>query len=791
MRRIRAILLAFFWTLAAAAAPAQTPDFAEFDRLAASVESSLAGGELTASGYDSLREALVEWRERLLEAQDVNSVQVEALEAQLATLGPAPAEGATEADALAARRAELQAALEKARAPQLDAVEAHARADALIGRIDTAIRRLQTDALFELKRTPLDPTLWTGALTAIVGIAESVRSEVMETFSEGADRGEIWQRAALAVLLLGAALLLILRGPLLVERFLARIEARSGSHGPVVYGFLISFASVMLTMAGISLVNLALISTGILGETGRATAIGINAAILAYAVAHWLGGRIFPERSSIPSPLRLNERLRARGRKNAGSLGFLAGLLTLISVLNQSVGLESETLGVIALPIYVLLGLVMFRTGRLIRHGGATREGETPTFGGRIALLLGRTVQAIAVAGPLLAAIGFFNLARGVLYPTVLTLGLFAFLMALHFVIRAAFAMARKLDEDAAREALTPVLLSLFLAVAAIPVFALIWGARDSELGEIWSQFRTGIRLGETTISPGDFLTFAIVFALGFGLTRLVQGTLRATVLPRTRIDKGGQNAIVSGLGYLGLTIAAVAAVTAAGIDLSSLAIVVGALGVGIGFGLQNIVNNFVSGIILLVERPVSEGDIIEVGGKLGTVKAISVRSTQIETFDRQDVIVPNGDFISGSVTNWTKGNAYTRVTINVGVAYASDSRRVHDILKEICEAHPLVAAEPPPAVYFSAFGADALDFICYCIVRDVKFKMQVQSDLNHSIHERFREEGIEIPFAQRDVWLRNPEALEKFAEIGPVLPPPETKFSDPTAGNDGEDDGG
>lgn len=756
---------------------AQTPDFAEFDRFAASVESSLTDGELTESGYESLRTSLVDWRERLLEAQDVNSVQIEALAAQVDALGPPPAEGESESEAIASRRAELEAQLETARAPQLSAIEAHARANALIGRIDAAVRQQQTDALFELQRTPLDPTLWTGTLAAIVGVFESIRSEIAVALSEASDGRETWQRVALAGFLLVVALLLILRGPPLVERFLARIEAVAGPHGPVVYGFLFSFASVVVAMAGISLINVALFSTGILGMTGIAAAIGINVAILAYAIARWLGGRIFPERPSIPTPLNLSDRHRKRGRKNAGSLGFVTGLLSLITILNQTAGLPSETLGVIALPIYIVLGLVLFRTGRLIWLGGTVSEDETANFASRVTQLLGRAVQAVAIAGPVLAAIGFFNLARGLLYPTVLSLGVIAFLMALHFVIRAAFALARRLDEKSAREALTPVLVSLFLAVAALPVFALIWGARSSDIGEIWSQFRTGVRLGDTTISPGDFLTFAIVFVVGFGLTRLVQGTLRASVLPRTKMEKGGQNAIVSGLGYLGLTIAAVVAVTAAGIDLSSLAIIVGALGVGIGFGLQNIVNNFVSGIILLIERPVSEGDIIEVGGKLGTVKAISVRSTQIETFDRQDVIVPNGDFISGTVTNWTKGNAYTRVTINVGVAYASDSRQVHEILKEICEAHPLVAADPAPAVFFNAFGADALDFVCYCIVRDVKFKLQVQSDLNHAIHERFRAEGIEIPFAQRDLWLRNPEVLSAVSSAHPAA---ETQPSDP-----------
>ncbi len=789
MLRAGAFLSTFvFWILFSALSWAQdTVNFDQFSVFADSVEKTIENNRLPDEGFANLRGNLVDWREQFLAAQDVNAVRIEGLKAQIEALGPAPAEGESEAENVAERRAELNGQLKEASAPRIAAEEAFARADALISQIDATLRARQTDAMFRLQRTPLDPSLWPGAFAELRAVVERIHDEVAENLAADTSRNEFWQRIAIAVIFLVVASVLIARGPRMIERWLARIETRSGEHGRIIYGFLVSFGGVLMAMAGVSLINAALISTGILGDLGTRAAIGINWAILASAVGRWLGGRLFPQRDAIPTPLALNESQRKAGRFYSLLLGLCAGLILLLSIINDQVEFDANHYGVINADLFLITGFVLFRLGGLIRAGGQVDKGEDQSFGDHVERLIGGTVQLLSVAGPLAAIVGLQGLARSLLVPVAPTLGLLAFLASLHFALRAAYAMARKLDADQAKQALTPVLVSFALTLASTPIFALIWGAQDSDLLEWWTHFKTGFQLGGASISPTDFLTFAIVFAIGFALTRLLQGSLRTGILPRTGLDKGGQNAIISGLGYIGITIAAMAGITAAGIDLSSFALIIGALGVGIGFGLQNIVNNFVSGIILLIERPIGEGDWVEVNGQMGIVKSISVRSTRIETFDRTDVIVPNGDLISGTVTNWTRGNSIGRITVPVGVAYGTDTRKVEAILNEIALDHPMVALNPQPAVIFQGFGADSMDFEIRAILTDINFGLATRSDINHEIARRFREEGIEIPFAQRDIWIRNAEAMPAQALQSPRSP--SAPISQELSDLDAEDD--
>jgi len=230
---------------------------------------------------------------------------------------------------------------------------------------------------------------------------------------------------------------------------------------------------------------------------------------------------------------------------------------------------------------------------------------------------------------------------------------------------------------------------------------------------------------------------------------------LETELLPRTKLEPSLQLSIVTIFGYVGAITAIGLALSGLGFDLQKVALIAGALSVGIGFGLQSVVSNFVCGLILLTERPIRVGDSIVVKGEEGWVRRVRVRATEIETFDRASVIIPNSEFITGVVKNWTRANTLGRIVIKVGVAYDSDPVQVREILLDIAGTHPQIVQSPPPGVFLLAFGESALEFELRCVVGDVEKALSVRSDLNYAIIKRFREAGIEIPHQQRELRWR------------------------------------
>lgn len=618
-------------------------------------------------------------------------------------------------------------------------------------------------------------------MDALFSSGFTVYGEALGNWRDPAIRVEFRANLLVVVLSLLAAVFLVARGRRLTERVTLRLQENAVSRrGQQAMALLASLTQIVVPLLGVFMLVVAIEATALPGPTGSATASALLAAGFYYLAARWLGGQIFTRVESAYTPLDLPLERRREGRLVASLAGVFLGLHALAYAFVEPEFQTDAANAVIALPLLILAGVVLFRLGRLLlmhmrltslrlAQAAADRGADAGSTGffTRLVGALGKLCIVLGVAAPVLALIGYVQAAEALLLPAIKSLGLLGVLVLLQRMVGDIYAALVKSDPDAT-EALIPALIGFGLALISVPLFALVWGVRTSELLEIWQAAREGFMVGGTRIAPTNLLTFLIVFTIGYTVTRMIQGALGASVLPKTTLDRGGQKAVVSGTGYMGIFLAAVIAFSTAGIDLSALALVAGALSVGIGFGLQNVVSNFISGIILLVERPIAEGDWIEVGGNMGVVRSISVRSTVIETFDRTDVIVPNADLISNPVTNWTCYNNTGRLIVKVGVSYTSDTRAVEAILREVAEAQPLVTLNPPPSIVFTAFGPDALEFEARCILRDVNFMMKVRSDMNHEIIRRFREAGIEIPYAQRDIWLRNPEALAPVATAHP-----------------------
>ncbi len=290
------------------------------------------------------------------------------------------------------------------------------------------------------------------------------------------------------------------------------------------------------------------------------------------------------------------------------------------------------------------------------------------------------------------------------------------------------------------------------------------WGLGALEAADLYAPVAAAVRdalgakleIGALSLSPMDVIAFAITVAVSVLIARIIRALLEDDVLPRMDLPRGVPSAISTAANYTVLLIGFLLALSAAGLDLGRVTILAGAFGVGIGFGLQNVVNNFVSGLILLFERPVRIGDVIEFGTSSGTVRRIGIRSSAIETFDGAEVIVPNAQLIAERVINWTFSAAQRRIEIPVGVAYGSDPGAVLALLERVATAQDDVLRQPPPQALFLGFGASTLDFVVRCWVARYDTAGEIRSRLGIAIHRAFKDASIEIPFPQQELRVRS-----------------------------------
>ncbi len=312
------------------------------------------------------------------------------------------------------------------------------------------------------------------------------------------------------------------------------------------------------------------------------------------------------------------------------------------------------------------------------------------------------------------------------------------------------------------------VLFLILIFFIALPLsLDFLMGTR---LSKYVSWLESGISIGGTKITIINIAYLVIFLVFFIFVSRIIRDTLQNRILPRTRLDIGARASFVNIVIYTFWILAIYTGINILGINLSSLAFMAGALGIGIGFGLQNVVNNFVSGIILLFDPSIQVGDMVQIGDDWGTVNRINIRTTIIQTFDNASLILPNSEMISNKVTNWSFKDPKVRRQVDVGVAYGSDVQLVHKILLQIVNDMPEIMNDPAPRVDFTDFADSALIFRVRFWITSPEFWLAAPTELRFKIDEEFKKNGIEIAFPQQDIHIRSASGLDEIIKKGDYL---------------------
>ncbi len=411
---------------------------------------------------------------------------------------------------------------------------------------------------------------------------------------------------------------------------------------------------------------------------------------------------------------------------------------------------------------------------------------------GRIPGMLGRfrLIRYLASLGLILGIgalfFGYQNFAGYLIHGVIrTTLALFMLwillwlvLMAFEYLLRQDTPGAARLranlgvTERASRTGLgfMQLIADLVLWLSFVVYLIYVWDESGTTLDRLVELVVMGGEVGNIKLVPLDIIGGILVFAMFMVAIGWIKGWINRRWLQHIVLERGAREALVTLFGYVGFIVAVIIGLSLAGVDLFGLTVVSGALALGIGFGMQEIANNFVSGLILLFERPIRAGDFVSVGEVEGFVRSIRIRATEIETLDNQNVLVPNSELISGRVTNWVLRDTFGRLRIEIGVAYGSDVEKVREILETVAHAHSEVITDgraPEPRALFMGFGDSSLDFELRVRINRIERRFQVTSDLNFAIDQAFRDAKVTIPFPQRDLHLISyPEARDEPAPV-------------------------
>ena len=630
------------------------------------------------------------------------------------------------------------------------------RAEQYISKIDQILLDRFKTKLLSKGASPLNVFSWSITATELVKIKDDIIKQIDFSFFDSMNENN--ESFFYPFILIIVGFLILWSGFFLNKKLKSLINKSPSSKSLMIFFALENINYFLSPLLGLFLIFEGL---GIIPIFGLYNTLFKTYAFMiasTFVISNWLGLSLVSKSIKIGQLFNFNSIQEKYFISLVNKLAIIFASLLLVDMLNLGFVLAPNSLANLYFPLIIFSSIILFSLNRKIADvDNYEFTGENFGF---FTTFLNKSILLLMVIIPLISILGFLEATLYLIKSIILTIGVvgsaYVLFKVFDVILQNAISYLGSKEinsEFEPKNKLSSSIISLIFLTGSFLILLLVWGLSINNLQDLWFKINEGIPFGNSSITPSSLAKFLIIFLIGYYFTKLIQKLTRERVLPSTRLDAGGKGALLSGLGYLGIFLAALIALSSTGLDLSSLAILAGALSVGLGFGMQTIVSNFVSGIIMLIERPIKEGDWIEVSGYSGTVKKISVRSTHLQTFNKATAIIPNSDIISSSVVNWMHDEVDGRVSVPIEVAYDSNVELVKKILLDIAENHPKIMAEPEPIVLLRGFGESAIKFELRAFANE-KFSLFIQSDLNFEVLKKFSEHGIEIPFPKRDINL-------------------------------------
>ena len=746
----------------------------------------------------NIRGALTDLRQKIAAERGLLTKPIANFEAHLKELGPKPEKGKTEAASITAQRESLNKTSNslKAALKQFDLLGLEA------GQLTSKTSELQKAAfverVFVSRKSIINPQLWLDFTPTLLDAGTRTANLFQSWVKSASTESKISGIASLAAILAvySFAVLLVFyvwsnmaRPP---EKFgeasnLRRVWRSIGGIAVVsLIGVLaITLCLAILSWSAVEYLRISRVVTAV-GEVIFAIAVMLTIlrAVIAPSDNQWRLVNINDQTASQLFRYALSAVVVFAVDRGASAFADIT-FLPLEFVVGEH--------GIVSILLIVILAKIISTSRNATTLVRSSELSESRSFYFNWSHLFFLPSWILLIISALALLLGYIALAHFILTTTLLTAAMIVILYLIHHLVDALVSsstqpwswigksLRRKMgfgDENIRRLGLLlSTITDISVILLGMPLILALWTITWVDFSSLATQAFFGFKVGSVFIEPSKVFLAVIILIIGIIVIRVLSLWLNRRILGRSNIEAGVQNSIATGVRYTGILLVAGFALSAAGLDFSKLAIVAGALSVGIGFGLQSVVSNFVSGLILLAERPIRIGDWIEVGAGEGEVKKINVRSTEIQTFDRCSVIVPNSSLISDPVKNWSHGSPVGRIKINVGVGYDSAPEIVQEVLLKCAMAHETVIASPPPRVIFMDFGASSLDFQLRVFLSDIAWCTSVASDLRFAIFRELKAAGIEIPFPQRDINIRDADKLaQAFAEKPPVRKAPARK---------------